>query len=295
MSEDVVKEIPRLSYSIAHTLVTKSPLHAWAKHRLLGNLKAKDTEAMDEGKLMEKFVLGCDLDKLVIVDAANWQGGEAKALKAKAIEDDLHPVLRKHYNEAKANAEVIIDNFKAQGVDLRMESDEANSIEVFIQLKLLWTSPEGVLCSGVIDRLVLDHRRGKATIYDLKTTSDGSNKKLSRSVYDYGYHIQKTSYEEAVGQTWPEFLGRIRTVFLFCEKEQPFVCRALELAGSMSVLGTRAWQEAKQTWQECYTKDEWPGYEVAQIEAQPWMLAESMDIDSLAVSDGAVMMALKEA
>lgn len=269
------KEVPRLSYSIAQTMVTKTPLHAWAQHRLLGGAETEDTKAMDEGRLMERFVLGAGLDGVVIVDAENWSTKASKEQRDLAILGGSQPVLRKHYDAAEAAAQVIIQRFQKKGVDLTFKGD--TKVQVLVQHRVEWESSDGVLCSGVIDRLELDHARGKAVIYDFKTTSDASTKALQRSVYNYGYNIQQQSYEEAVGVLYPAFLGRIKTVFLFAEKETPFVVRPLELAGSMRELGRRSWLEAKQTWAECMKTGVWPDYKDEQIEATAWMLADSLE------------------
>ncbi len=286
MTENIEeKEVPRLSYSIAYTLVTRTPAHAYDQHRLLGGNGKKSTKAMDEGKLMEKFVLGADLDKIVLVEADSWRGKEAQTAKASAELLGKEPVLQKDYDEAKEAAVVIVENFKKKGVDLALVTDAEKGIEVFVQIKLTWTSAEGVLCSGVIDRLVLDHKRGKAFIYDFKTTSNASTKEFSRSVYQHGYHIQQNGYEEAVGLTWPEFLGRIETLFLVAETDSPFCVRVLPLAGSMAELGRRAWSEAKRIWAECTASGIWPGYPDERIEATAWMLAEQMEADALRGGD----------
>lgn len=283
------KEIPRLSYSIAQTMTTKTPLHAWDQHRLLGGNGKEDTDAMDEGKLMEKFVLGCDMDKLVIVDAENWSTKAAKEQRDLAILGGSQPVLRKHCEAAEAAATVIIHRFQKYGVDLTFKGDTKK--QVLVQHRVEWADAEGVLCSGVIDRLELDHARGKATIYDFKTTSDASTKAVQRSVYNYGYHIQMQSYCEAVAALYPQFMGRITYKLLFCEKSSPYAVRVLELAGSMTELGRRAWTDAKKTWAECLAKNEWPGYADERIEAAPWMLADSLEAQ-LQGSDFEVVQAL---
>lgn len=277
MEPEAIKETPRLSYSIAHILNTKTPAHAYSAHRLLGGEGTADTKAMSAGRLMERFVLGTGIEGLAIVDAANWQTKIAKEARDNAIANGLEPVLMDKLQEAKANSEIILRRFREKGIELHRDLLAKEGIEVFTQLKLTWTSAEGVECSGVLDRLILNHKTGYADIQDLKTSSDLSTKALQRSVFNYGYHIQANSYEEAVGICYPAFLGRIRTNFLFCETETPFCVRVMPLAGSMNELGRRAWDEAKTTWKTCTESGEWPGYSDERIEATAWMLAEALD------------------
>src|SRR5688572_24266058 len=49
---------PSLSSSIAHTLVTKSPLHAWTEHPRFGALRSESSKAQDEGSIIHKLLLG---------------------------------------------------------------------------------------------------------------------------------------------------------------------------------------------------------------------------------------------
>lgn len=277
MTEQAEKEVPRLSYSVAQTLVTKTPAHAFDQHRLLGGNGRKDTEAMDTGRLMEKFVLGADLDKIVIVEAENWQTKAAKEQREAAYLNGNQAVLRKHYDEADLASSIILTNFRNKGIELDAKTDEAKGIEILVQKRVEWTSPEGVLCSGVIDRLVLDHKRGKAMIQDLKTSSDLGSKEFARSVYKYGYNVQQVSYEEAVGALWPAFQGRTDTQFLVAETESPYCVRVITLGGALAHMGRVKWNEAKATWAECMAKNEWPGYPDERIEAAQWMQQEAIE------------------
>lgn len=277
MEPEAIKETPRLSYSIAHILNTKTPAHAFSAHRLLGGEGTADTKAMSAGRLMERFVLGTGIEGLAIVDASNWQTKVAKEARDNAIANGLEPVLMDKLQEAKANSEIILRRFREKGIELHKDLLAKEGIEVFTQLKLIWTSAEGVECSAVLDRLILNRKTGYADIQDLKTTSNASDDSLQKSVYNFGYHIQANAYAEAVGICYPEFLGRIRVSFLFCETDSPFVVRVLSLAGSMNELGRRAWEEAKFAWKTCVESGEWPGYPDGRIEATAWMLSKSLE------------------
>lgn len=293
MPSEIQPEVPRLSYSIAQTLITKTPLHAYSQHRLLGNKKKEETKAMDEGKLMEKFVLGAELEKLVIVEAKAWNTDKAKAARDEALGAGWQPVLRHVHDEAEAAAAILRKRFLDEGYDLAFVGDDR--FKVSVQAKLLWESREGVLCSGVLDRLVLDTMKRKARIYDFKTTSDASDRKLQRSIFDLGYDIQQNSYEEAVGILYPEYLGNIETIFLFAETDEPYAVNPVRLAGNMSELGRRKWETAKESWKECMASGVWPGYarKDKRIEATAWQLATVLEADSLMGGDFEVVQKLE--
>ena len=59
--------VPSLSQSIAHTLVTQSPLHAWSEHPRLGNQRKPASKAMDVGSLIHKLVLGKGVDVEIVL------------------------------------------------------------------------------------------------------------------------------------------------------------------------------------------------------------------------------------
>ena len=266
-TEAKAPEVPRLSSSIANIIVTKSPLHAYDKHRLLGGNKSASTDAMEEGKLLEKFILNHDLDKLCIVEADNWKSKAAKEAWELAELKGLQAVLQREADEAKTASDRILKSFLEMGHDLRSTTGQA-------QVRMEWTV-DGVNCSGVIDYL----DAAKGIIYDFKTTSDASDKKIQRSIFDFGYDIQANAYEEAVGIKYPERLGRIKTFFLFAETKAPFAINPVQLAGSMSELGRRKWSRAKETWKECLASGVWPGYAMPnkRIEATAWQLSAEME------------------
>src|SRR5687767_12481495 len=59
-------ETPSLSASIAHTLVSKSPIHAWMQHPRLGGRGKKPTRAMDLGSVVHALLLGAGKEYCVI-------------------------------------------------------------------------------------------------------------------------------------------------------------------------------------------------------------------------------------
>lgn len=276
MEPQATPEVPRLSYSIAKTLVTKSALHAYEEHRLLGNNRKLPTPAMDEGRLLERLVLRFQLDEVVVVQADTWKGKEAKEQREAAILSGKLAVLTEKYEDAKVSAEAIYERFLDCGYDLR---DPA----ALIQHRIEWVNRWGNACSAVLD--YFNPRTG--LILDLKKAADASDKKLERVIYDLGYDIQEHGYREAAQAEHPELAGRLRFHFLFAETDAPYAVNPIELAGSMSEIGRRRWQEANEKWAECMKTGVWPGYarKNKRIEATAWQLAASMETDLMMNSD----------
>src|SRR3954468_18503432 len=75
-----MSETPRLSPSIANILLTRSPLHAWGAHRLLGQLEREATDAQRNGSLIDALLLGRE-DTIVEVPYNDFRTAAAKELR----------------------------------------------------------------------------------------------------------------------------------------------------------------------------------------------------------------------
>ena len=259
------REVPRLSPSIAHILISKSPLHAWQAHRLLGAAAGDaldPTEAQRRGTVLDKLLFGVG-PELEVLPFDSWRSKDAQAARDAAIAAGKLPVLDAQIVEYGDTVTRIREGLARKGVVLDGES----------QQPITWES-DGVLCKGIPDHVVL----ARGQIYDLKTTTDASPEGIARSMARYGSHMQAAAYVEAVEKTHPELAGRVRMHFLYCEVAPPYAVTVAEAAGSMRSLGEAKWRRAVRTWRECLASGVWPDYadDVVRIEAKPWMLDEEM-------------------
>lgn len=258
--------VPRLSQSIAHTLITQSPLHAWTEHPRLGNQRPKATKAMDSGSLIHKLVLGEGAD-VEIVYADNYRTKAAQETRDRAVEQHRMPVLEKDWAELQTAVDKIKYNLLKCGIELTGESE----------VKIEWTEPNDgkpVLCRGMFDHLLRD--RGK--IYDVKKTQSAHPRNCARSVVNYGYALQSAAYSSALAQLEPEFEGRVDFQFLFIEVEPPYAVLPCKLDGVLTTLGVQQWERAVRTWEVCLRNNDWPGYArgVETLEGPAWLVAQEM-------------------
>lgn len=262
----------RLSYSVAKTLLNQSPLHAWTNHRLGGGVDREASEAMTDGKILDRIMFGVG-PEIEIIDAGDFKTKAAKELRDMAESLGRMPVLTHRYLAMESMTAVWRARLGDMGIVLRGQS----------QVRMEWNS-DGVDCSGVIDHLVID--RSSATILDLKTCQDASLKAATRSIASYDYDIQHAAYVEAVETLFPELAGRTAFLFLFCEKFDPFAVSKIELAGTFRQLGRLKWEKAKSVWRECMATGVWPGYPAFAMsaEASGWQInkaiEEGMNVDS---------------
>jgi hypothetical protein len=262
----VKSTVPALSPSVAKTLVTKSPAHAYAEHPLLGGVPRESTDSMERGSLIHALVFG-EGREIVVVDAKDWKTKAAQEARSAAREAGKLAVLAHKLAEVRETATAITNNLAEAGVILNGAS------EVKIEWEDEATDGSRVLCRGQLDHIV-----GDRIIYDLKIVDSAHPEACSRQAYAYGYDIQGAAYVRALSDLYPENAGRIDFVLLFAEPEPPFAVWPARFSGDMRHLGETRWQRAVDLWATCMAAKLWPGYadEIATLEAPAWALSREM-------------------
>jgi hypothetical protein len=138
-------------------------------------------------------------------------------------------------------------------------------------------SPGGpVLCRSRLDHFI----RERAVIYDLKKIESAHPSKCEAQIASYGYDIQGAAYTRAVEEVFPELVGRVSFVLLFCEIEPPYVVTPIELDGQFRQLGETKWDRAVTTWGACLRANTWPAYaergRVLRASPPRWALAREL-------------------
>lgn len=264
--------IPRLSQSIAKTLLDKSPLHAWTEHRLLGGVKSEPSDAMVEGTVFEALIVGiCDEVVEVVEGFDAWRSNAAKEAKAAAIEAGKIPILA-HKIEPMEVAAARIREAIAERLPGGLDGIEWKK-------RVEWTSRGGCHCSGELDGLRI--MPNGYQIIDLKKCENAHPSTLSKKVTADGWHVQQAAYMEAINTLHPEYAGH--GTFWFCcyEVNPPYAVTVCTLEGVFAELGERRWDNAKRIWKQCIETNKWPGYGTTTLEALPWQAAELERYSSL--------------
>jgi len=268
---------PFLSRSLAHTILTESPLHAWHRHPLLGNNPEEMAEAQrratEWGTLLHGLVLGQPVDVqpiMVHFDKAKL-GPVAYAVDYRKTEaqeqrDEIRaaggiPILAHELEMAHSQAVIQAARIEVNEVPLR---------DCLKEVTILWHEGEpftakdgraylkGVPCKVRLDMLRLD---GSARVWDLKFPQGGHPKSFQRGIPYAGYDIQAYVAERAVSLAYPELAGRVSfDGFLWCEPGAPWDVALVPLSASQLDLGRMKWERAVRTWRECLITDRFPGY-----------------------------------
>lgn len=261
---------PSLSASIAHTLVSRSPLHAWADHPKLGNLQRSSTAAQDDGSIIHRLLLGRGAN-YEIIHAPDWRTKDAKAQRDQATADGKIPVLVEKFIELKHAADTIGDKLK-RDFGIVFDGDSEVAIE-FTEV-----GNEGpVLCRAMLDHVKMG---SPIPIMDVKKTVSADLRSCSKNAYYYGMDIAHAAYTSALSSLVPEITGRADILFLFVEADPPYPIVPARLDGAFKTLGERRWLRAVQLWEKCLAENRWPSYtdSIATLEAPAWMLTqEEMD------------------
>ncbi len=268
---------PRLSPSIAKVLLERSPRVAWAQHRLGGNKRGPDTAAMNEGRLIERLLLGVGPEIVVIRNPRKdkkgnviepieyedgWRSDAIKEMRDAAKKAGKLPVLP----GGEAEYQAVVDGWRSQLAQFEVELTGQS------QVRMEWES-EGVPCSGIIDHLIIAPTF--AVIYDVKGLECASQQAITRAVAAFGYDTQGAAYVEAVETRYPHLAGRVTFKLICGEKteEADYSLNVVPYGGTMRELGERKWRRAKRIWGECLRTGEFPGYPGLPIEANSYQLA----------------------
>lgn len=272
-------ERPALSYSIAKEMLTKTPLHAWQMHRLLGGKgqpKKKPTPALERGIIIDHLILGAAEHRIVVVKAPDFRTKAAQQQRDAAYEADKVPVLEEDYAEYEKTAKKLIE--------------QLGPIFGRPKLRAAWLSDEDVLCHGELDGFsesgstaeepIAGIDPGAPIIWDLKSCTDAVDASTESNIYNYDYQIQCASYLDCVSSLRPELAEAVQFVLVFAEVTPPYDVRFVKLARSFVEMGQGQWGRAVFMWRECLQSNKWPGSgrKLHEVSAPIWAVRREQDL-----------------
>ena len=266
MTTQPTKEEPALNPHIAHTLLDRTPAHAWLKHRLMGGKKYDPTRAMDVGQLIHALLLGKGND-IVEIDANDYRTDKAREARDAAHAAGKTPVLVRELDELHGIAAKV--RHKLQGFDIVLDGESERKIE--------WREQyTGVLCRGV-----LDHNIGGSTIFELKTSKSAKPSEIERQIYTMGYDIQMAAYTQGLVTLDPKLAGRIDFVWLFVEMSEPYCVTPVRPDGALRELGSSRWDRAAHVWAKCLRSNHWPEYvtKIGTVSPPKWAMAAEIEAE----------------
>ncbi len=259
---DALCTVPTLSRSIAHRILTRSPLHAWYAHpRLNPRFKpAESSDAFDIGHAVHsRVLLGRDVHD--VIDAPDWTKKKARAARDASRAAGRVPVL-------PPQAQMIDDMATELEAWIALDAGRIHRGGMSPEVTAIYQDA-GVICRARFDLLSDDPT---APVLDYKTTRNAAPDAFMRAVWAYGYDLQAAWYSRALkvlrGRVPPEF------VFIAQEKEPPYAVTAHRLTPEAYEFAEARCDEALSIWRQCLATNTWPGYpeHVHEVPAPPWSL-----------------------
>lgn len=233
--------------------IRQSPMHF--RHAMEN--REEPTPALVFGQAAHKYILEPDtfFDEFSVIpgniDRRTKNGREAyqhfeQLAGARTIitETDLQAVM--------AMRQALLQNPDARGI--------ING-EILTEQAYTWTDPEtGERCKVKAD--IVTTLGGQPYIVDYKTTTSCSGFDFERACRRYGYDMQAGMYCTGIDFATME---RHDFAFIAQEKTAPYACRVYYCDPSFIEQGERLFHDLLRTYHDCKEKNEWPGYESADL------------------------------
>lgn len=301
---DSFGDVPTLSRSVAHALITDSPRHAAASHlRLPGMKKRRATKEMDQGSLVHALLAG-DVKDLSIHDVPDWRGKRADIRDA-AREDGKTPIRLSDYKAAEDACvilrpeicRVVEELLVNQGVDLGGRNLRWEDFAH--ELVVLWT--ESDLYAGDARRAWRARCRARLDLFlaafgvilDFKIMGSGSAGEADSEAFIRRINnwreplgIQAGCYPRGVEAAIPELAGRTQFIFLRIEVYPPFSVVPILVPEGMRSLGEARWLRGVAGWAKCLASGVWPGPGPAVAHVESWAAEREMERQAEGGGDG---------
>ncbi len=204
----------------------------------------------DIGHAAHKLVLGNGPD-LVRIDADEWRTAKVKAEVAEVREAGGVPLKPAQHDMVTDMAEAIRNHKTASAL--------FNPLGGRAEQSLFWKdAATGVQRRARLDWLPFPQAGRRLIVPDYKTTKDASPEGIKKASHQFGYHQQAPWYLDGVTALG---LGPDPTfVFVFQEKDPPYLVTVVELDVIAMKYGRYLNQQAIDIYAECTRTGHWPGY-----------------------------------
>jgi len=238
---------PSLSASVAHKLITHSPIHAFMYHPRLnpGGVRDESSKA-DIGTIAHGMLLEGDESRVVVIEADDWRTKDAKAARDAAYEAGKVPVLAKQMGPIRKMVEVAQSAIEHSELRLPFKNGEAEQTMIWKEGDIWFRSRPDMLANPDV-------------IIDYKTTT-GSAEPVSwiRTALGNGNDLQA-----ALGLRGLRHLLKPRDpqfIFIVQEQDPPYAVSFVGLDPVFLDMAHHKLERAIRLWSDCSLTNTWPGY-----------------------------------
>lgn len=256
---------PSLSSGCAHTLLARSPFHAWCEHpKNPRRLDGDESAAMDTGSIIHSMLLEQNEECVVVIDAPDFRTKAAQQARDEARAAGKHPILAHKFAAVRALVTAARNYLST--------SDLAGILDDGIpEATMLWQD-EGTWCRARPDLISGD----KGVILHVKTTAGSAEPAewIRRHLLLDGYDVAAAHYERGAHALG---MDRAQSIFFVIEQEPPHGCSLVGLTPALRELAHGKAERASRIWRACLQRNFWPAYPtaIAYAEAPAWALAQA--------------------
>lgn len=280
---------PTLSSSIAKTMLSRTPRHAWFDHpRLNPAFEPSGNAKFSVGSVTHELLLGRG-GGFDILDYENFLTKDAKKERDASFLAGRTPILAHQHGDALAMAEAACERLRliSECKNLFLKSNDEEFTIGRGERVLLWRDAGGPMCRSMVDWM----GPSETEVWDLKTTGNGlSDREIASQIVSLGYDLSAGFYLRGLTELLPDLAGRFKFRWIFVSDEEPFECRVVEPDAAMLAIGDRKAALAIEKWRQCIETGLWPGYEpvVTRIthpgwDEARWVEREMSDEDAMAM------------
>lgn len=261
---------PSLSASVAHTLVTESPIHAFVQHpRLNKGVIESGSSKMDIGTIVHGIVLEGDESRLVIVEQDDWRTKVARETRDEARRVGLVPVLAGEMGMVREIVAAALESIRNSELADAFTPEAGKPEQT-----LVWNEGEIWLRSRP-DWLTNDHR----LIIDLKTTT-GSAEPTAwlKTMLGNGNDLQAALGLRGIKKLTTNG-SRCQFVFWVVEQNPPYASAFVGLSPQFLEMSEHKLERAIRLWSDCTMTNCWSGYpsRVCWVEPPVYLWTKEME------------------
>jgi len=264
-------DVPSLSASLAHLMVSASALHAWtASRRLNPEYVSVDTDAFRLGRALHSMVLD-DTPRHVVreeynADWTSWRKRHASEWRDLLASKGLIPITADEMDRLRPMREAVHRHY----TDVMGGKLETLPSEV----TLIWEAGE-VTNRCRVDAIDVDRR----IAIDVKTTAGLADPQRWVAVsMDHGVDLRAAHYLDGLEACYsrPDGASGWRYLFLVVEKSPPYACSLVELDPRSEAMGHSKLDIARAAWSTCLKHDRWEAWPggVTQAAAPEWRFSQ---------------------
>jgi hypothetical protein len=270
---------PSLSASLAHTLLTRSPLHAWQEHPRLNppTEPEEPTREQDEGTALHALILE-NRSAVAVLDFPDYRTKAAQDARKNARLADEVPILAARWAELADMATTMRSRLIGHEAEDAFTAGRPERTMVWVER----VAGRDVWCRALGDWMQDDTA---GWLDDLKTVGGGERTSaapaaFARSMVSAGHALQAAWYlrgARALGRTPRGFR------FVVIEREAPHGLSVVSPGPEMLALGERLAASALDQWAQCLARDEWPAYPrtICWAEPRQWDVAEAQEREEM--------------